>query len=106
MQPSQRTRRLKGVTSMRIADWLAKPTVEKMSAKRDIPGLVKATRHKDPAVRADAAWALSRMGSAQGYAAIAALEKEGADQLLAAYQKADGHAQIAVASALVHLGGL
>lgn len=42
-----------------------KPNIEKLKAKKDIEGLIKALKHKDKTVRSDAACALGDTGDAR-----------------------------------------
>lgn len=46
---------------------LSKPDVEKMKAKKDVKGLIKALKYKDMVIRWDAAEALGRIGDARAW---------------------------------------
>ena len=50
---------------MGIFDKLSKPNVEKMEAKKDVKGLIKALTYEDRDVRKAAAYALGEIGDAQ-----------------------------------------
>jgi HEAT repeat protein len=69
------------------------PNVEKLKAKRDIPGLVKALDYqKDPQVRQDAALALGTIGDPQAVAALLAALKQGDEPTREAATRALGQA--------------
>jgi len=50
---------------MGILDKLFKPNVEKMKAKKDVKGLIKALRYEDRDVRRAAVYALEEIGDAR-----------------------------------------
>ena len=50
---------------MGIFDKLSKPNVEKMEAKKDVKGLIKALRHEEQDIRRAAVYALGEIGDAQ-----------------------------------------
>jgi hypothetical protein len=76
---------------MGIFDLFGPPNVEKMLAKKDVEGLIKALRHKEANVRAKAAQALGKVGDVRAVKPLISAMKDAA---LLGYDAAEARAKI------------